>query len=58
MNLFTDPDLSRKAAQAVQRMPFELRERFIAALEQAKNVSDLPPTYRSYLNNGYKPDKV
>jgi hypothetical protein len=58
MNLFTDPELSRKAAKAVQGMPFELRERFIATLEQAKSIDDLPRTYRSYLNNGYKPDKV
>ncbi len=58
MNLLTDPNLSRKAAQAVQGMPFDLRERFIAVLERANSVSDLSPTFRSYLNNGYKPGKV
>ena len=39
-------------------MPFTLRERFITALERAKTKSDLSPGFRSYLNNGYKPDKV
>jgi len=58
MNLTTDPDLSRQAAQAVQGMPFDLRVRFVEALEKAKTVSDLPKAFRSYLVNGYKPDKV
>jgi hypothetical protein len=58
VNLLTNPDLSRKAARAVQHMPFALRERFITALERAKTESDLSPGFRSYLNNGYKPDKV
>lgn len=58
MNLLTDPKISRKAAQAVQGMPFDLREQFVAALEKAKSISALPKTFQAYLANGYKPDKV
>jgi hypothetical protein len=58
MNLTNNPDLSHKAAQAVQGMPFELREQFIAALKKAESISALPKTFQSYLANGYKPDKV
>jgi hypothetical protein len=58
MNLTSNPDISRKAAQAVQGMPFDLREQFIAALEKAESISALSKTFQSYLTNGYKPDKV
>lgn len=58
MNLTSNPDLSRKAAQAVQGMPFDLREKFVRALEKAESISALPKTFQSYLANGYKPDKV
>jgi hypothetical protein len=58
MNLTSNPDISRKAAQAVQGMPFDLREQFVAALEKAESISALSKTFQSYLTNGYKPDKV
>ena len=58
MNLTSNPDLSHKAAKAVQGMPFELREQFVAALEKAESISALSKTFQSYLTNGYKPDKV
>lgn len=58
MDIFHDVVLSQKAAQAVQGMPSNLRDRFIKALKQADKVSDLPDDYKNYLNNGYKPDKV
>ena len=58
MNLLKDPNVSRKAAQAVQGMPFDLRLQFVAALEKAESISALSKTFQSYLTNGYKPDKV
>jgi hypothetical protein len=58
MNIATDPQLSRQAAQAVQGMPAELRVRFVNALEKAKSKSDLSKDFQDYLANGYKPDKV
>lgn len=58
MNLTSNPDISHKAAKAVQGMPFELREQFVAALEKAESISALSKTFQSYLSNGYKPDKV
>lgn len=58
MNLTSNPDISRQAAQAVQGMPWELREQFVAALEKAESISALSKTFQSYLSNGYKPDKV
>lgn len=58
MNLTNNPDLSHKAAQAVQGMPFDLRLQFVAALEKAESISALPKAFQSYLSNGYKPDKV
>jgi hypothetical protein len=58
MNLTSNPDLSRKAAQAVQGMPFDLREQFVAALEKAESIFALSKAFQSYLANGYKPDKV
>jgi hypothetical protein len=58
MNLTSNPDISHKAAKAVQGMPFELREQFVAALEKAESISALPKAFQSYLSNGYKPDKV
>jgi hypothetical protein len=58
MNIATDPQLSRQAAQAVQGMPAELRVRFVNALEKAKSKSDLSKDFQDYLVNGYKPDKV
>ena len=58
MNLLTNPDISRKAAQAVQGMPFELREQFVEALKKAESISALSKKFQSYLANGYKPDKV
>jgi hypothetical protein len=58
MNLTSNPDLSHKAAKAVQGMPFDLRLQFVAALEKAESISALSKTFQSYLSNGYKPDKV
>ena len=58
MNLTSNPDISHKAAKAVQGMPFDLREQFVAALEKAESISALSKTFQSYLTNGYKPDKV
>jgi len=58
MNLITNPETSRQAAEAIQGMDFGLRDRFIEALRKAKKVSDLPPIYQDYLKNGYKTDKV
>jgi hypothetical protein len=58
MNLLKNPDISHKAAQAVQGMPFDLRLQFVAALEKAESISALSKTFQSYLTNGYKPDKV
>lgn len=58
MNLLANVDISRKAAKAVQGMPWELRQQFIAALEKAESTSALSKTFQSYLTNGYKPDKV
>ncbi len=58
MKLLDDPEISRRAAQAVQNMPIAERIRFIKALEEAKKVSDLAPKYQDYLTNGYKTDKV
>jgi hypothetical protein len=58
MNLTSNPDISRQAAQAVQGMPFDLRLQFVAALEKAESISALSKTFQSYLTNGYKPDKV
>ena len=58
MNLTSNPDLSHKAAKAVQGMPFDLRLQFVAALEKAESISALSKAFQSYLANGYKPDKV
>lgn len=58
MDIFANPDVSRKAAMAVQGMPLELRERFIRYLQEAEKIEDLPAEYRNYYRNGYKPDKV
>ena len=58
MNILEEPDLSHKAANAVQMMPYELKERFVNALLEAKSVADLTPEYKDYLANGYKPAKV
>jgi len=51
-----EPEISHKAARAVQLMPFELRIEFIKALEDAKQESDLSALFLGYLNNGYLPD--
>lgn len=58
MTLVNNPEVSRRAAVVIQDMGLELRIRFIKALENAKQISDLPPVYQDYLTNGYKTDKV
>jgi hypothetical protein len=58
MDILSDPEVSRKAALAVQRMPIELRETFLRYLQEAERIEDLPAEYRNYYKNGYKPDKV
>lgn len=57
MNIF-DPDLSRRMAMAVQNMTMDQKNRFIEVVKKAPNEQSLPAVYRSYLKNGYKPDKV
>lgn len=58
MNIILDPQLSQKAARAVQGMPWRLRDKFVKALEDAKSVDELTDEYKDFLANGYKPDKV
>jgi hypothetical protein len=55
MNLMTNPDLSHKAAKAVQFMPLQLKARFVEALQEADSIKDLSKQFQDYLANGYKP---
>lgn len=55
MRFADKPDVSRKAALAVQSMPFEMRLDFNAALDRAEKESDLSVIVRDLLENGYKP---
>jgi hypothetical protein len=51
----TNPDLSHKAAKAVQFMPPQLKARFVEALQKADSIKDLSKQFQDYLANGYKP---
>ena len=53
-----DPDLSRRMARIVQTMSIDLKTRFIEAVKIASSEDQILEPYRSYLKNGYKPDKV
>jgi hypothetical protein len=57
MNIF-EVGLSRRMAKVVQNMPLEVRNRFIEAVKLASSEDQILEPYRSYLKNGYKPDKV
>lgn len=57
MNIF-EPKLSRRMAKVVQTMPPEIKYRFIEMVELASSEDQILEPYRSYLKNGYKPDKV
>lgn len=57
MNIF-EPDLSRRMAKVVQNMPLEVKYRFIEAVKTASSEDQMLEPFRSYLKNGYKPDKV
>ena len=53
-----EPDLSRRMARVVQTMSINLKTRFIEAVKLASSEDQILEPYRSYLKNGYKPDKV
>jgi hypothetical protein len=57
MNLL-EPTLSRRMARVVQTMDLDLKARFIEAVKMASSEDQIFEPYRSYLKNGYKPDKV
>jgi hypothetical protein len=57
MNLL-EPTLSRRMARVVQTMDLDLKARFIEAVKMASSEDQILEPYRSYLKNGYKPDKV
>lgn len=57
MNIY-EPAISRRMAKIVQNMPPEVKYRFIDAVEMASGEDQILEPYRSYLKNGYKPDKV
>jgi hypothetical protein len=57
MNIF-EVELSRRMAKVVQNMPLEVRNRFIEVVKLASSEDQILEPYRSYLKNGYKPDKV
>ena len=58
MKFADDPVISRKAALAVQNMPFELRVSFNVALDRAEKKSDLSALVLDLLENGYKPSSA
>jgi len=45
-------------ARVVQTMDLDLKARFIEAVKMASSEDQILEPYRSYLKNGYKPDKV
>ena len=53
-----EPALSRRMARVVQTMSINLKTRFIEAVKLASSEDQILEPYRSYLKNGYKPDKV
>jgi len=53
-----EPALSRRMARVVQPMSINLKTRFIEAVKLASSEDQIIEPYRSYLKNGYKPDKV
>lgn len=57
MNIY-EPKLSRRMARVVQMMPLQVKYRFIEAVQLASSEDQILEPYRSYLKNGYKPDKV
>ncbi len=53
-----EPNLSHRMARVVQNMSLDLKARFIEAVKLASSEDQILEPYRSYLKNGYKPDKV
>lgn len=53
MKLIGSPEMSRKAAKAVQTVPGSLQWDFVMALGRANTINDLSLKYQNWLNNGY-----
>ena len=57
MKLIGPPDMSRKAARAIQKVPANLQWDFAMALGRASTLSDLSNQHQDWFLNGYKPNK-
>lgn len=52
------PEISRKAAIAIQRIPIQEKQKFIDAVEKAETISDIPQPYRGWIEGNTKPNPL